>query len=128
MNDGRPNRGQSREIRRLATLPRHGDELRLSLEQFEPGDGGHPKPYFNARVWWKDQSSGEWRPGRAGLSFRRGELGEVIAALKEAEALMGNTSPAPSRSPSVPRERRERAAPQTGDLTSEDKSSSMEPF
>jgi hypothetical protein len=68
--------GQSKEIVRLATMPRRGR-----------GENGKPSQYVSARIWWLGREQ-EWLPGRQGLTVRRGELRQVIEALERAEKIL----------------------------------------
>ena len=130
MNDGRSSRGESRELKRLATLSRgrNGDEFRVTLEEFLPLDGP-PAQFVSVRVWYRTDA-GEMRPGKSGTTVRRAELARVISALQEAVRMMG-ASPAPSHLPTASSERHERGAREparSGDLTGEDRSADMESF
>jgi hypothetical protein len=75
------NGGSSREVKRLATIPRNQgrEELRVSWDEFTP-DRGEPSRYLSLRLWWKDDA-GELHPGKKGITVRRGELETVHAAL-----------------------------------------------
>jgi hypothetical protein len=83
--------GQSRELVRLAAMPRRGkgkgdDEFRITVDEYTP-DNGRPSQYVSLRVWWVGRE-GEWLPGKAGITIRRGELANVIAALQRAERIL----------------------------------------
>src|SRR4051794_8547083 len=100
---GTPMSGRSKELVRLFTAPRRGrggneDEFRVSLDEFEPDDG-NPSRYASIRIWWRGRD-GEWLPGKAGITIRRGELAGVIAALQQASRILeGEESiPQPRRS------------------------------
>lgn len=75
------------EIIRLATIDRRNgtEQLRLSVDEFAP-ERGEPKRYANIRVWY---ASDGWRPGKSGVTIRKGELAAVIEALQHALTSMG---------------------------------------
>lgn len=80
--------GNSRTVVQLVAIPRgKGEELRLSVDEFEPDDGSGPKQYLSLRVFWRS-NDGEMRPGKSGTTIRRGELRGVIAALQRAEKIL----------------------------------------
>jgi hypothetical protein len=83
--------GESREVERLVTIPRgrNGDELRISVDEFLPADGGEPKMYISIRVWWR-ADDGQMRPGKVGCTVRRAELARSIDALQRGEDIVEN--------------------------------------
>ena len=83
--------GQSRELERLVTIPRgrNGDELRITVDEFTPADGGEPKAYASIRVWFKGDD-GQMRPSKTGCTIRRAELARAIDALTRAEQIIEN--------------------------------------
>lgn len=79
-------KGHSRELARLATIPRgsRGEEFRVSVDEYAPADAA-PSQYVSARIWYPIE--GEMRPGK-GTTIRRGELRQVIEALLHAERVL----------------------------------------
>lgn len=53
------------------------EEIRIVADNFKGFD------IINIRVWYRDQS-GEMRPGKHGLAFRRDLLPQIIEALTQA--------------------------------------------
>lgn len=92
----RPNRGQSRELVRLATLDRkNGDEqFRISVDEFQPDDDREPKKYLSLRVWYQDQK-GEWRPSKTGCTLRQSEFVDAIKALQKGARIVVGREPLP---------------------------------
>ncbi len=91
--------GEARELRRLATLDRNrgAEQIRWSFDIFEPEDDGQPARYITARKWYKADGA-EWRPTKAGVTIRMGELDEVIEALQRVQrARDQQTEPQPRR-------------------------------
>lgn len=72
-------RGESHEVKRLDTIERGDDELRISWDEFVP-ERGSPSRYVSIRVWWCGQDD-EWHPTRKGITVRRNELERVREAL-----------------------------------------------
>lgn len=92
--------GDSRELQRLATLPRGKDgseELRVSLDEFT-GDDGKPHQYISARLWFQ-KDGGQWCPTKRGVTIRKGEIRDFGLALRAALDAMGDGKPSPQRSP-----------------------------
>lgn len=90
----------SREVKRLATLPRGKDgseELRVSLDEFV-GDDGKPHQYVSARLWFR-KDDGAWCPTKKGLTIRKGEIRDFGLALRAALDAMGEGKPAATRTP-----------------------------
>lgn len=82
--------GQSREVERLATLPRNKgrEEVRISLDEFTPASGDPPSLYVSIRLWYRHDESGEWRPTQKGITVRRAELPKASDALQRAGELV----------------------------------------
>lgn len=77
---------ESRELARLATLPRSQgkEEIRWSWDEFVASDGRVSK-YVSARKWVLG-TDGQWHPTRSGLTVRVGELDQVLAGLGKVAA------------------------------------------
>lgn len=92
----RPERtGTSRELERLATLPRGDDELRVGLDEFVSPEGKVSR-YVSVRLWFVD-GEGAWRPTRKGITVRRAELAEVRDALDRAIDAIDERPPTDTR-------------------------------
>jgi hypothetical protein len=76
--------GQSRELKRLCTFPRDKGEaeVRWSFDEFAANDGKSSK-YISGRKWYR--AGDEWRPTKAGLTIRLGELDEVVTQLQRVQ-------------------------------------------
>lgn len=87
--------GSSRELVRLATIPRsNGDEeIRISVDEYDTGDGRPPAQYVSERLWYRDRATRKFRPTTKGLTKRRGELARFIAALTRAEQILTGREP-----------------------------------
>jgi hypothetical protein len=66
----------------MLAIPRGDEELRVTFTEATAGDG-KPVAWHSIRVFWKD-ASGEWRPGKQGITIRGKELRAVADALKRA--------------------------------------------
>lgn len=93
-------RGDSRELRRLETLERNEgkEEVRWSWDEFTAG--GKVTKYISARKWYR-ADDGEWRPTKAGVTIRLGELDRVVAALQRVQRARdaNGAKPAPRAGP-----------------------------
>jgi len=67
--------------RDLAMFDRKGNEqVRITLQRF------HDAVYVSAWKWFRKTPDGEWLPSKQGLTFRRSEFAELVAAFQRAEA------------------------------------------
>lgn len=68
----------------LVAIPRGDEELRVVFVQARTSQGKEVS-FHSVRVFWRD-SAGVWRPGKAGVTIRAGELKGVAEALVKAAA------------------------------------------
>jgi hypothetical protein len=81
---------------RLATFPRINDgqgELRVNLDEFN----GHP--FLSIRLWVFDRIATAWWPTKRGVSIRRRDIPDLIAALERAAAMMDDQEANPVSQP-----------------------------
>jgi hypothetical protein len=72
---------------RLATLPRHASELRVSLAEYQG------RPYVSLRVWEPGAYDPGLYPTQKGVSVRTSELDHVISALEHAKSILEGEDP-----------------------------------
>jgi len=66
--------------RDLAVFDRKGDEqVKITLQRF------HDAVHVSIWKFYRKTPDGEWRPTKQGLTFRRSEFAELIAAFQRAE-------------------------------------------
>jgi hypothetical protein len=70
------------EQRTMVAIPRGDDELRVQFVRGRTSDGKEVC-WHSLRVFWKD-GSGEWKPGKQGITIRGRELAPVAEALSKA--------------------------------------------
>jgi hypothetical protein len=67
----------------MVAIPRGDEELRVQFVRGRTSDGKEIA-WHSLRVFWKDGTTGEWKPGKAGLTIRGRELAPVVEALSKA--------------------------------------------
>jgi Transcriptional Coactivator p15 (PC4) len=81
----------------LLAIPRVAEEIRLTFTRARAS--GKDVSWHGLRVFWKSDS-GEWRPGKAGITIRSKELKPITEALiKAAAGPAMRPTPAPQRPP-----------------------------
>jgi hypothetical protein len=76
--------GQSRELKRLCTFPRDKGEAEMRWSWDEFSDGDKSSKYISGRKWYR--AGDEWRPTKAGLTIRLGELDELVRQLQRVQS------------------------------------------
>jgi hypothetical protein len=81
----------------LVAIPRGDEQLRLVHTEGRTGQG-KDVAWHALRVFWCD-GAGVWRPGKAGVTIRAGELKAVAEALVQAAAGRIRREPSTARTP-----------------------------
>ena len=85
MNTGNPQKGGDLEIVSevvMAEVPRGPEMLRLTFTKAKAADG-RDVAWHSIRIYWKTDT-GEWRPGKQGVTLRGRELRPITEALTKA--------------------------------------------